>query len=71
MRIFFIDNAIRLNLGRLSQKSLIRRDLGDKTMANKLMPIPNDTQNFPFCGLQLVIKSFKSLNLKNRRIKNL
>ena len=32
-------------------------------MADKLMYIPNDyTQNFPFCRLQLVVETFKTLN---------
>ena len=32
----------------------------DKTMANILINIPNDdTQNYPFCRLQLVVKTFE------------
>ena len=35
------------------------RDKRDNTMAEKLMNIPNDdTQNFPFCKLQLVVETF-------------
>ena len=34
-------------------------DLKDKTMAEKLMYIPNDdTQNYPFYKLQFVVKTF-------------
>ena len=34
----------------------------DKTMADKLMYIPSDdTQNYPFCRLQLVVETFGNL----------
>ena len=33
-------------------------DLGDKTMANKFM-YNEDTQNYPFCKLQLVVETFE------------
>ena len=43
------------------------------TMANKLMYIlNNDTQNYPFCRLKLVVEIFehlKSLKLLNQRIR--
>ena len=33
--------------------------LRDKTIANKLMYIPNDDkQNYPFCTLELMVKMF-------------
>ena len=36
------------------------RDQRDKTMADKVMYIPNDdTQNYPFCRSQLVVESFE------------
>ena len=38
----------------------------DKTMANKLMYISIDTQNYPFCGLQLVLET---LNVMNQPLK--
>ena len=44
---------------------LIKRD---KAMADKLMYtyIPNnDAQNYPFCGLKLVVETFKHFNLMN------
>ena len=32
----------------------------DKTMANKLMYIPNeDTQKYPFCRLKFVVETFE------------
>ena len=32
----------------------------DKTMADKLMFIPNnDTQNYPFCSAKLVVETFE------------
>ena len=35
------------------------RDLREKTMADKLIYIPNnDAQNYPFCRLQLVVETF-------------
>ena len=41
-------------------------------MANKLKNIPNDdTQNYPFCRLQLVVKTFEQLNLIIHQIKTL
>ena len=34
--------------------------LRDKTMADKLMYIPNDdTNNYPFCRLKLVVETFE------------
>ena len=39
------------------------RDLRDKTMADKLMCIPNDeTQIYPFCRLKLVVETFQHSN---------
>ena len=36
----------------------------NKTMADKLMYIPNDdAQKYPFCKLQLVVKTFKHSTL--------
>ena len=41
----------------------------DKTMADKLMYIPNDvTQNYPFCRLQLVIDMFGHLTINEIKI---
>ena len=38
-------------------------------MANKLMYIPNDdTQNYPFCSLQLVVEAFKSKIHKSPKV---
>ena len=33
--------------------------LRDKTMADKLINIPNDAQNYPFCRLKLMVATFK------------
>ena len=42
----------------------------DKTMANKLMHIPNnDSQNYPFCRLQLAIKTLGLSKLMTQPIK--
>ena len=39
-------------------KSLKPRILKDKKMADKLMYIPNnDTQNYPYCRLKLVVET--------------
>ena len=38
---------------------------------NKSMYIPNDdTQNYPFCKLQLVVETFKHSNLNKSTIQN-
>ena len=41
----------------------------DKTMADKLRYIPNDdTENYPFCRLQLVVETFEhSTKIKNNQ----
>ena len=40
--------------------------LRDKTIADKLMYIPsNDTQNYPFCRLQLVVETFNEPTNQN------
>ena len=41
------------------------RYLRDKTIADKLMYIPkNDTQNYFFCGIKLVVETFEHLTYK-------
>ena len=43
--------------------------LRDKTMAQKLMYIPNDdTQNYPFYKLQFVFEAFQTFTLMNQLI---
>ena len=40
-------------------KPVLIRDIWDETMADKLMYISNDdTQNYPFCRLQLAVETF-------------
>ena len=42
----------------------------DKTMADKLMYIPNDdTRNFPFCRLKLVVETFGHSTLSTNQSK--
>ena len=45
--------------------------LREKTMADKLIYIPNDdTQNYPLCRLQFVVETLATqLNLPNKSIK--
>ena len=39
------------------------------TIANKLMYIPNvDTQNYPFCGLQLLIERLGNRSYNSRSL---
>ena len=41
----------------------------DKTLAEKLMYIPNDdTQNYPFYKLQFVFEAFETFTLMNQPI---
>ena len=42
----------------------------DKTMVDTLMYIPNDdTQNYPYCRLQLAVEIICTFNLINQPIK--
>ena len=67
------ENVVLIFLGKLNRKNMLQNQqfyqlimyqgqsgiLMDKTMADKLMYIPNDyTQNYPFCRLQVVVKTF-------------
>ena len=54
------DPIIQTNLWQPGWAGYFSGILRDKTMSNKLIYIPNDnTQNYPFCRLQLVVESFK------------
>ena len=59
------DSLNTFNDGRNHLRSVEKvkhRDLNVKIMANKLMYIPNDnTQNYPFCRLQLVVENYGHL----------
>ena len=58
------DNKVEIDKmpGDPIKVSFFSRDQRDKTMADKLMYIPNDfIQNCPFCRLQLVVETFKHL----------
>ena len=42
----------------------------DKTMAHKLMYIPNDaTQNYLFCRLELVVETSGHSNIRTKQLK--
>ena len=58
---WFGDQTVKLfeNLSTLLQLLDQSKIYRDKTVANKLMYISNDdTQNYPFCRLKLVVETF-------------